>query len=125
MDPRVQSQVHYCPLCLSDCLCNREASREGRQGRIQGLSSRWWIHRARIHLRSRCRHVQASVEAVRRRLNRLAVCIQSRDRGLPAAAACSWLPAGEGLWKGLVDILWSAFVQIADETGLLLRLLQG
>ena len=47
------------------------------------------------------------------------------DRGLPAAAACSRLPAGEGLWKGLVDILWSAFVQIADETGLVLRLLQG
>ena len=44
---------------------------------------------------------------------------------LPAAAAYSRLPAGEGLWKGLVDILWSAFVQIADETGLVLRLLQG
>ena len=50
---------------------------------------------------------------------------EPRDRGLPAAAANSWLPAGEGVWKGLVDILWSAFVQIADETGLLLRLLQG
>ena len=44
---------------------------------------------------------------------------------LPAAAACSRLPTGEGLRKGLVDILRSAFVQIADETGLVLRLLQG
>ena len=50
---------------------------------------------------------------------------EPRDGGLPAAVARSRLPAGEGLWKGLVDILWSAFVQIADETGLLLRLLQG